>query len=152
MTLLSTVISAQDFASRFLGERADDTNLKCISISPKMMREVLKIDVEKENENVLNIISNLKSMQMLTADVEGKTYFEQAMNLLGKNNNRFEPFLSFKDKSEDYQIMVRKKKGTIVELVMLMHDKEHFVVINFTGIMSDEFIRKMAKSMNAKRS
>ncbi|MEG2150411.1 MAG: DUF4252 domain-containing protein, partial [Bacteroidaceae bacterium] len=80
------------------------------------------------------------------------TYFEQAMDLLDKNNDRFEPFLSFKDKSEDYQIMVRKKKGSIVELVMLMHDKEHFIVINFTGIMSDEFIRKMAKSMNARRS
>ncbi|MEG1838721.1 MAG: DUF4252 domain-containing protein [Bacteroidaceae bacterium] len=152
MTLLSVAISAQDFASRFLEERTDDTNLKCISISPKMMHEVLKIDVEKGNEDILDIISNLKSMQMLTANVEGKTYFEQAMDLLDKNNDRFEPFLSFKDKSEDYQIMVRKKKGSIVELVMLMHDKEHFIVINFTGIMSDEFIRKMAKSMNARRS
>ncbi|MEG2151411.1 MAG: DUF4252 domain-containing protein, partial [Bacteroidaceae bacterium] len=65
MTLLSVAISAQDFASRFLEERTDDTNLKCISISPKMMHEVLKIDVEKGNEDILDIISNLKSMQML---------------------------------------------------------------------------------------
>mgnify|MGYP000803877621 FL=1 len=139
MALLSVAVSAQDFASRFMAEHQADSNLTCVTISPKMMEEIMKSDAEKDKE-VLDMISNLKSMQVLTSDVEGKKYFNAALKVVEKNSGRFESFLSFKDKSENCQIMVRKKKSTIVELVMLMHEKNHFAVVNFTGNMSPEFI------------
>ena len=74
------------------------------------------------------------------------------LKVVEKNSGRFEPFLSFKDKAENCQIMIRKKKDAIVELVMLMHEKNQFAVINFTGNMSPEFISKLAASMKPKRS
>ena len=40
MALLSVAVSAQDFASRFLTEHKADSNLTCITISPKMMEEI----------------------------------------------------------------------------------------------------------------
>jgi len=146
MTLLPVFVLGQDFASRFLAEHKADTNLSCITISPKMMEEILKND-SKKDEGVLEIISNLKSMQMLTSNVKGKAYYNEALKVIKKNSDRFEPFLSFRDKSENCQIMVRKKNEVIVELVMLMHEKNHFTVINFTGIMSADFISKLANSM-----
>lgn len=152
MTLLSTGISAQDFASRFLDKREPDTNLKCISISPKMMKEVLKVEVKEEDDDLMEIISNLKSMQMLTADSNGSKYYQEALVILDKNSNRFEPFLSFEDKSENYRIMIRKKKNSIIELVMVVNEDNKFVVINFTGNMNDKFITRLANSMNLKRS
>ena len=136
MALLSVAVSAQDFASRFMAEHKADSNLTCVTISPKMMEEIMKSDAEKDN---------LKSMQVLTSDVEGKKYFDAALKVVEKNTGRFESFLSFKDKSENCQIMVRKKKDTIVELVMLMHEKNHFAVINFTGNMSPEFIAQIKR-------
>ena len=151
MALLSVAVSAQDFASRFLSEYDSDSNLVCITISPKMMREIMKSDVERDDE-VLEIISNLKSMQMLTSEVKGQKYYDAALKVVEKNPGRFEPFLSFKDKSANCQIMVRKKNDAIIELVMLMHDKNHFAVINFTGNMSPEFISQLAASMKPKRS
>ena len=151
MALLSVAVSAQDFASRFLSEYESDSNLVCITISPKMMREIMKSDVEGDDE-VLEIISNLKSMQMLTSEVKGQKYYDAALKVVEKNPGRFEPFLSFKDKSANCQIMVRKKNDAIIELVMLMHDKNHFAVINFTGNMSPEFISQLAASMKPKRS
>ena len=151
MALLSVAVSAQDFASRYLSEYESDSNLVCITISPKMMREIMKSDVERDDE-VLEIISNLKSMQMLTSEVKGQKYYDAALKVVEKNPGRFEPFLSFKDKSANCQIMVRKKNDAIIELVMLMHDKNHFAVINFTGNMSPEFISQLAASMKPKRS
>ncbi|WP_321333824.1 DUF4252 domain-containing protein [uncultured Bacteroides sp.] len=148
---LSVFVSAQDFATRFLAEHKADSNLTCVTISPKMMEEILKNDAEKDGD-VLEIISNLKSMQMLTSNVKGKTYYNEALKLVEKNSGRFEPFLSFSDKSENYQIMIRKKNEAIVELVMLMHENSHFMVINFTGIMSSDFISKLANSMKQKHS
>ena len=151
MAALSVPVMAQDFASRFLTEHKADTNLTCVTISPKMMGEIMKSDAEKDDE-VLDIISNLKSMQMLTAKVKGQGYYDEAIKIVEKNTDRFEPFLSFNDKSENCQIMVRKKKDAIIELVMLVHEKGHFVVINFTGNMSPEFITRLAASMRQKGS
>lgn len=151
IALLPVAVSAQDFASRFLTEHKADTNLTCITISPKMMEEIMKSGAEMDDE-VLDIISNLKSMQMLTAEVEGQKYYEEALKIVEKNRGRFEPFLSFKDKSEDCRIMVRKKNDAVIELVMLVYEKGRFSMINFTGKMSPEFISRLAASMKPKRS
>lgn len=151
ITCLSFTISAQDFASRFLEKHASDTNLTCISISPKMMEEVLKIDADGDNK-MMDMISKLKSMQMLKAGINSQKYYKEALSLLNKNSGRFESFLSFDDKSENCQILVRKKKGRILELVMLICEANSFVVINFTGNMNDDFITKLANSIEFKHS
>lgn len=152
MIFSSMFVSAQDFASRFLDKRGPDTNLECISISPKMIREILKIEVNGDEDEVLDIISNLKSMQMLKAEVNGDKYFKEALDILDKNANRFESFLSYEDTSANFRIMVRKKKDDIIELVMLVNERNKFVVVNFTGNMNKEFITRLASSMNLKRS
>lgn len=144
MALLSIAVSAQDFASRFMAEHKGDSNLTCVTISPKMMKEIMKNDAEKDKE-VMDMISNLKSMQVLTSEVEGEKYFDAAIKVAEKNIGWFESLLSFKDKSENYQIMVRRKKDTIVELVMLMNEKNHFAVVNLTGDMNSEFIAQIKR-------
>ena len=50
MALLSVAVSAQDFASRFMAEHQADSNLTCVTISPKMMEEIMKSDAEKDKE------------------------------------------------------------------------------------------------------
>lgn len=153
MICLSAVVSAQDFASYFLEKCQPDSNLECISISPKMIEEILKIEVDDTEDGVLDIISNLKSMQMLKADKNGEEYFEEALDILDKNAERFEPFLSFEDSSANCRIMVRRKrKKEIIELVMLVNENSKFLVVNFTGHMNDKFITRLAGSMNLKRS
>jgi hypothetical protein len=57
-----------------------------------MMEEILKND-EQKDEDVLQIIANLKSMQMLSSKVKGKYYYDDALKVMHKNSNRFEPFL-----------------------------------------------------------
>lgn len=44
--ITSVAVSAQDFASRFLIKHKADSNLTCITISPKMM-EIMKSDAER---------------------------------------------------------------------------------------------------------
>ena len=53
MALLSVAVSAQDFASRFLTEHKADSNLTCITISPKMMEEHADADCQSGRAEVL---------------------------------------------------------------------------------------------------
>ncbi len=148
--LLSSAAYAQDFASRFRGEHDTDSNLVCVTISPKMMQEILNCDVEK-NKDMLGIISELKSMQMCTSLINGLNYYEQALSIIDKNTGLFEPFLSFDDTTGNCRIVVRKKRDVIIELVMLMQQHERFSLINFTGEMSGEFISKLAETMGGEK-
>ena len=149
MSLISVSVCAQDFASRFLESHKPDTNLNCVTISPNMMEKVMNLDVQNEDK-MMDIISKLKSMQMLTTQVNGQKYYKEALSVLAKNSGRFVSFLTFDDKSENFQIMVRKKKDAIIELVMLMREDDNFPVINFTGNMSKDFIARLAKEMEPK--
>lgn len=139
MVLLFVVVLVQDFVLCFMVEYQVDFNLICVMISLKMMEEIMKSDVEKDKE-VLDMIFNFKSMQVFIFDVEGKKYFNVVLKVVEKNFGWFELFFFFKDKFENCQIMVCKKKSMIVELVMLMYEKNYFVVVNFMGNMSLEFI------------
>ena len=152
ITWLPFLAFAQDFASKFMAEYKSDVQLNCISVSPRMMEEVLKVNVENDGDKILDIISKLKSMQMISSEKEGSKYYKKALNILEKNTNRFEPFLSFNDSSQNCRIMVRKKNGIILELVMLTNVSEKFCVINFTGNMNDKFIDKVANSLNMKNA
>ncbi len=151
MSLISVSVCAQDFASRFLESHKPDTNLNCVTISPNMMEKVMNLDVQNEDK-MMDMISKLKSMQMLTTQVNGQKYYKEALSVLEKNSGRFVSFLTFDDKSENFQIMVRKKKDAIIELVMLMREDDNFTVINFTGNMSKDFIARLAKAMEPKDS
>ncbi len=144
----ATVAKAQDFASKYMLENQQDTILHCISVGPKMMEEVLKIDTQDEDqEDMRHIISNLKSMQIISSPINGELYFNKAEEIVEKNANRFTSFLSYDDENENCRILIRKKKRIIIELVMFSQKEEHFQVINFTGNMNNEFIDKLAKAM-----
>ncbi|NDV80456.1 DUF4252 domain-containing protein [Bacteroides sp. 51] len=149
--LLPVLLSAQDFTSIFLEENEADSTLTRVTISPKMMGEILNSDTEK-NEDILEIISNLKSMQILSSEANGESYFQKALKVAQDHSKRFEPYLSYEDENENCQIVVRKRGGSIVELIMLMVEEDRFAIINFTGKIKPEFISTLTKSMTRKHS
>lgn len=147
MTVFSLTVAAQDFATRFMAEHKKDANLTCITISPTMMKQILKVDAVEKDEKMSDVISNLKSMQLITAQVKALHYYQQALKVVEKNADRFDPYRSSKDKFGESKLMVRRHKGTIVEMVVLTYYRKKFSVINFTGLMSDDFISRLARSM-----
>lgn len=149
--LLPLLLPAQDFTSIFLDENKADTTLSRVTISPKMMEEILKSDTGK-NEDILEIISSLRSMQVLSSDANGESYFLKAQKVVEDHSKRFEPYLSYEDENENCQIVVRKRGGSIVELIMLVVEEDRFAIINFTGKIKPEFISTLTQSMTRKHS
>lgn len=149
--VLPTVVYTQDFASRFRSEHEGDSALICVTISPKMMHDILNSSAEKD-ESMMEIIADLKSMQMCVANENGQLYYDSAMDVCEKNSSLFEPFLSYDEAEGNCKIMVRKKKEEVTELIMLMKQNEGFALINFTGAMDAEFISKLAEAFNSDKS
>ena len=148
--ILSNVAYSQDFASRFKSEHEGDSALVYVTISPKMMHDILDSSTEI-NDDMAEIIAGLKSMQMCMSLIDGQSYYDSAIDLCEKNTDLFEPYLSYDEAGDNYKIMVRKRRDEIIELVMFMKQNNGFVLINFTGKMNAEFISRLAGSMNAEK-
>jgi hypothetical protein len=152
MLLLPVAVSAQDFASRFKGEHPQDSNLVYVTISPKMMQEVLEND-ENKDENLLNIISDLKSMQVCNSKVNARDYYDDALSLAEKQGSMFETVAEINKKDCLSKVVVRRKRNTVIELVSLIwHSERGFVLINFTGKIDEKIIAKLSGDARGKGS
>lgn len=144
VTVVTAMMRAQDFASRYMSENAGDTTLVCISVSPRMMEEILEKGIqEKDTIGITEIISKLKSMQIVYAEKRGKGYFEKAEEMAERNSARFRKLASYDKEKDHCRIFVREQEKQIVELVLLKQEGRRFTVINFTGDMDWDFIERL---------
>ena len=94
-----------------------------------------------------DIISRLKSMQIVNAGRQGKTYFKHAEEMARKNSARIKELASNDEGKDHCRIIVREHKTEIVELVLLRQVGKQFTVINITGDMNHAFIRQLTHTM-----
>lgn len=146
--LMACVLSAtaQDFTSFFLQEYETDTLFSRVTVSPEMIGRIIQGDTVKDGET-LEMISSLKSMQVLSSPTGGKGYYDVAVKVLENHPKRFQPLLSYSNESESGQIAIRKKNDAVVELIMLVLDDGRFAIISFTGDISSRFISALTESV-----
>lgn len=149
LSLLFTIsMNAQDFATRFR-EECKSNALQCVTIGPKMMEAaVANAGHAGENtEEINHIMSQLTSMQIISASRNGRLYYAKAQALLKRNENRFELYRILSEKSKKSQINIRKQEGKIVELVLLTLTQKEFKLINFTGDMDTSSMQSLSRIM-----
>lgn len=146
--LLTIVAQAQDFATRFREEYKSNA-LQCVTVGPKMMEAAVANAGQKgENtEEIKHIMSQLTSMQILTATQNRKAYYIKAQTLLKRNENRFELYRVLTEKNKRSQINIRRQEGKIVELVLLTLTPKEFTLINFTGDMDTHAMQSLSRIM-----
>ncbi len=131
---------SQDFASKYMQICKDDTAVHCITVSPKMMEQMLKDDVRHKDE-MKHLIKKLKSARIVTTSQHGEGYFQMAEDLVKKNSDRFQSDGNYKNSHSYGSFYIRKKKGQTVELILLHANlkAKRFILINLTGMIDDEF-------------
>lgn len=138
--------TTQDFAARFMKENAGNKEYKCVTVGPKMLEELLKLKCEEEDgKKFKEIISNVKSVRIVTSESEAEKCRKAALELLEKNSKRYSLYKS-KDSAADYGdcMWVRRRSKQIVEFIYIepAGDRE-FMILNVTGLMADGFIDEL---------
>ncbi len=146
MTVMGVMAQrGQDFASRFMQQCSADT-VECITISPKMMGQLVAMGGENRNDTLLHAIAKLRSARILQAKQNGAHYYERAEALLKKNARRFKHLKDFRtERLEGVFYSREQRSGRKVEMVMLgkAPEKNGFVLINLTGDIDEEFIEML---------
>lgn len=142
MPLCMSAQTAQDFASRFMEDNLDDKNLECVTVGPKMLREIMKLAKEYDKQDVMSFLSKIKSVRIINGDSLAGEYRKKALALLENSGKRYARYE--KDGSdEDYGdcVWVRKRDDKIVELVYVSMAKEkEFMVLDITGQLDEDFV------------
>lgn len=146
--LVALVAQAQDFATRFR-EVCQSQELRCVTVGPKMMEAAVANGGHEggNTEEISHIMSQLTSMQVISATQNRKVYYVKARTLLKKNENRFELYRVLAERNKKSQINIRKQDGKIVELVMLTLTPKEFTLINFTGDMDTKSMQSLSRIM-----
>lgn len=159
LTLVMTVTlvhaqRGQDFASKYIGLCKGDSSIQCVTVSPKMVEQLLKSGDYDNNESIKEALTKLKSVRVITVTDNGKDYYERAENLLKKNARRFHQDKAHQTGQQQRAFYTRKdKKGNPVELVMLYNNNEaeKTIIVNLTGTLDEGFIRSVARHFEKKR-
>lgn len=141
-------ISGNDFAARFMKGYASDDNIHCITLSPHMLEEMIKVTKEANNEQrkINEILGHLKSIRIIEARNSSSKYHENAEDLLNKNKLRYQQIVSDTTDEKNSQVWIRKKGENIMELVLLKLSRDNtFQLVNITGNMNDEVINELMK-------
>lgn len=143
MPLCMSAQTAQDFASRFMEDNLDDKNLECVTVGPKMLREITKMAKENDDsQDMMSFFSNINSVRIINSGSSAEEYRKEALELLESSGKRYTKY-GKDDFSEDYGdcVWVRRRSDKIVELVYVSMAKEkEFMVLDITGQLDEDFV------------
>lgn len=131
---------APDFAQKFMSICKNDTAVSCVTVSPKMMEQLVRNHTVDRPEGIEQAIAKLRSARIITATAD---HYHKAEDLLHKNRRRFRAERDYRTDEEHGAFFTRKnRRGETVELIMLHEDceKKRLTIINLTGDIDEEFL------------
>lgn len=143
LPLLATAQKEQDFSSRFMTLYGNDYAITCTTVSPLMMERMMQLPKVEGNEQMQQVLSQLKSIRLLASEKagDGPHLFANAKELAKNNPSRYKLYAEENDKC----LYTRRRGKTIVEVVLFMEQASHFSLINLTGNMDEKFLEKVMK-------
>lgn len=133
----------QDFASRFIALHGEGSSLSCVTVSPLMLERIMQLPDLDAEPDTRRVLSQLKSIRVVNHSdaAEGPALREKAEQLVRRNANRYKPYATQKD----HELYVRRRGKKFVEMVLFAEQAGHFILIDLTGNMTDDFLRLVLK-------
>ncbi len=144
-TGISISTFAQSFTENFENNLTQKEDFTVVNISSKMF-ELMAMVTE---EDLQQIVSNLKSMKILTTEKNASKYYNEAVHLL-TTNKTYEELMSVQENNESVRMFTREEKGNISELVIAICEPQEFILIGFNGKIDLKELARIAKMVDVK--
>ncbi len=140
-----------DAISKYFNKYVEDERFTVIYISPKMFQLFDQMDLNLKDEEVdalMNVVTDLRSLRILTTDINTKEFLSEAMNTI--NTKEYEVLMTIRNKDkETVHIYVKDSNNSqiINELLLLVGGGEEFVLMSFIGNIHLDKISQLANAM-----
>lgn len=137
-----------DAITKYFQQYQDDERFTMISISPKMFEMIAQIADDDMDEDLTEMLKELRGLKILTTDQNPRAFYKEALQKI--NTSEYEELMTVRDKDSDVQFLIKdQQNGNIVnELLLLVGGEDDFVFMSFAGKIHLDKIAKLAKNMN----
>ncbi len=135
-----------DAITKYFDQYVEDTSFTVVYISPKMFQMISKLAEDEVEEEMQEVIDNLKGLRVLVTDNNGMKYYEEAMNKI--NVKEYEELMTVRDGDQNVRFVVKEKGDIIEELLLLVGSPHEFVMVSFVGEINLDQISKLSHAAN----
>jgi predicted transcriptional regulator len=144
-------VSAQDDAiTKYFDKYMDNEDFTVVYLSPKLFQLLGKLNLEdiddEDAEAVLEVVEDLKSLRVLTTEVNGVQYYNEAVKII--NTKDYEVLMTVRDNEENVQFLIKDSGNVINELLLLVGSDSDFVMVSFVGNIDLDKISRLAKKLD----
>lgn len=146
-SFLGTSVFAQiDAIEKYFDKYMDDENFSVVYVSPKMFKMVSKVIDEDTNDEVADVIKDLKGLRILKTSINSKSFFKEAKSKI--NTNEYELLMTARDNGQNIEFFTKESGDIINELLLMIGGDEDFVLMSFVGNIDLNKVAKLAKTLD----
>lgn len=142
--------SQSDAIERFFKDYQSNDEFSTTYVSPKMFKMISKATTDKENEELQTILKDLTSLRIISTKKNAEKIYQEANTRL--NIKEYEELISVKEKGSNVRFITKENNGKISELLLLIGNKEEFIMMSFMGNIDLNKISKLSQKLNIKGS
>lgn len=144
--LLTWSMNAQNAIEKYFQQYEDDNAFTSVYVSEHMFGLFMDLEIEDEEDaELVKIIGGLKSLHILTTDNTPKKYYQEALSRI--NRSEYDVLMKVKDEETNLQFLI-KKKGDVIEELLLLVEEEEFVLMSIVGNINLKKISRLAKHVD----
>ena len=144
-----TGLNAQnDAIDRFFEQYQNDENFTMVYVSPKMFQLVAKVATEELDQDLNDVVSNLKGLKVLKTEVNPLQVYKEANNKIDTKD--YELLLTARDQGQNVNFFTKTSGNddVVEELLLLVGGENEFVLLSFVGTLDLAKIARIAKKMD----
>lgn len=139
-----------DAIVKYFEKYMEDESFSVVYISPKMFEIIAKLDIETEDQDVVDVLQNLKGLRILSREDNGTKYYEEAIQKF--KATEYEELMTIRDGDENINFWIKEKPGdsNYVEELLMLIGGEEFSLISFIGKIDLNKISKLSSKAGIK--
>lgn len=148
----SSSFGQADAIESYFSQYKDDDRFTMVYVSPKMFQMLSKVGAAAEediDQEVIDMVSNLKGLKILTTEHNADEIYAEAIAKI--NTSAYEELLTVRSEGDNVKFLVKDSDGgNIVQELLLLVGGDEFVMMSFVGEIDLRLVGKLAKSIDMK--
>lgn len=148
----STSYGQADAIDSYFSQYKDDERFTMVYVSPKMFQMLSKVGAAAEEDidpEIINMVSNLKGLKILTTEENASEIYEEAISKI--NTSMYDELMTVRSEGDNVKFLVRDSDGgNIVQELLLLVGGDEFVMMSFVGDIDLRLVGKLAKTIDMK--
>jgi hypothetical protein len=144
--MTSAGFSQQNAIDRFFSDYQNNDDFTSVYVSPKMFQMMSQSESASKDEELMDIIRDIKGLKILTADKNTRKYYNESRKKIPVSE--YEVLLDVRDAGNNVHFYTRESNGKITELLLLVGGDSEFVMMSFTGNLDLDKIGRLSKGLN----